>query len=130
MRKQMGQPMFPKPVRVKGRGCRVSDRDEVAKKRLGYTNPKSFVRRDGSEVLHEEDWRARVLQVAMRSLGACERLGILGRQHEPGCDGRGGQPHHIKKRWPRRDDRMSNLADLSDACHKAEDPRKTRFAGR
>lgn len=118
--------MFAKPQGRKGRGCPVHQLDVVAKQRLGYTNPKSYVRRDGSEVLYKEDWQARVLQLAMRSRGACERLSVLGRQHDVDCNGRGGDPHHIKKRWPRRDDRLVNLADLSRACHDAEDPRKIR----
>jgi len=118
--------MFAKPQRRKGRGCPVHQLDVAAKQKRGYTNPKSYVRRDGSEVLHKEDWDARVLQLAIRSSGMCERLSILKRQHETDCDGYAGDPHHIAKRWPRRDDRLSNLAALSRACHDAEDPRKIR----
>ena len=100
------------------------NKDEDLKTRRGYTNPKSFVRNYGSEVLKGEDWKRRKLELLKRSAGMCERSVVIGKPHASFCYGKGGQPHHIKPRHPHRDDRLSNLANLSHACHKAEDPRR------
>jgi len=103
------------------------NKDAELKEQRGYTNPKSFVRNDGSEVLKGEDWKRRKMELSKRSAGMCERSVVIGRPHDDSCYGRGQEPHHIKKRSQGRDDRLSNLANLSHACHKAEDPRKPRF---
>ena len=89
-----------------------------------YTDPDSFVRDNGSEVLKGDDWRERKLELHRRSQGRCERFTVLHKAHDAFCYGEGGEPHHIVPRWPTRDDRLSNLADLSHACHRAEDERK------
>src|ERR1700751_4012080 len=58
-------------VQRKGRGCR--DRDEDLKRQRGYSDPSSFVRRDGSEVLKGADWKKRVAELRERSGGRCEQ---------------------------------------------------------
>jgi hypothetical protein len=103
------------------------NKDADLKIQRGYKHPKSFVRNDGSEVLKGGDWIKRKWELQKRSAGMCERSTVLGRPHNVLCYGRGGEPHHIKRRSAGRDDRLANLANLSHACHKAEDPRKTRF---
>lgn len=103
------------------------NRDAAEKERRGYRDPKSFVRNDGSEVLFRKDWEVRKIELYMRSNGWCERWTVLHRHHAPGCRKEGQEPHHIKKRWPKRDDRLENLANLSHACHAAEDNRKPRW---
>lgn len=110
--------MFPKPPKRKGRGCRVSDRDEEEKIRRGYTHPYSYVRLDGSERLWAWDWAKRKQELYARSDGACEMLSVMGLEHEEYCTGDMHHPHHIIERSVRRDDRLSNLAGLSWACHK------------
>lgn len=112
----------------KGRGSR--DRDEELRAQRGYVEPGSIVRRDGSEKLVGLDWLLRKQVLDVRSMGGCERVSILGKPHAQGCDYKGTEPHHIVKRSIRRDDRLENLANLSHACHLAEDPRKTRFGER
>ena len=119
---------FPKPKRLKGRNCRPADRDEAEKQRRGYTNPRSYVRLDGSEVLHGEDWRARVEELRNLANYKCQRYAKLGREHGDGCTGWGIEPHHIIRRSVRRNDQMSNLALLSHSCHLAEDPRKVKWS--
>jgi hypothetical protein len=37
-------------------------------------------------------------------------------------------PHHINKRWPRRDDRIENLVHLCGPHHAEKDPRKVRWS--
>jgi hypothetical protein len=108
----------------------ITARDPELKRRRGYTDRKTYVRVDGSEVLFRKDWTRRKQELVERSGGYCERVVMLHRKHEPGCHGRGGEPHHIKKRWPRRDDRIENLADLSHECHVAEDRRKVRWSAK
>src|SRR5579885_25140 len=111
--------LFPKPERTKGRGCRVSYRDEEAKRRLGYTNPLSFVRRDGSEVLRGEDWARRMRELGERSGGKCE---------VQRCIYRAVDAHHIVMRSRKRDDRLANLLDVCRSCHRSLDGR--RIGGR
>ncbi len=108
----------------------ITSRDPDKKRRRGYTDPKSFVRVDGSEVLFGKDWTRRKAELAKRSRGICERWSILHAPHDAFCRGQGGEPHHIKKRWPVRDDRLGNLADLSHACHSGEDRRKVRWSAK
>lgn len=105
----------------------LTPKDPDEKVRRGYTEPESIVWADGREKLVGKDWRKRKEQLRKRSGGRCERYGVLGRSHDAFCYGEGEEPHHIKKRWPLRDDRLENLADLSHACHSAEDPRKVRW---
>jgi hypothetical protein len=94
----------------------------------GYTDPKSFVRNDGSEWLVRQDWENRVEELADRCNGKCERVKVLNRLHHPACSGWGCDPHHIRRRSQGRDDRLENLAWLSRWCHIAEDPRKPRWS--
>lgn len=105
-------------------------KDHEAKIRLGYRDKDSVVWIDGRERLVGWDWRKRTKELAQRSHGRCERFSILGNQHHPLCRGTGEEPHHIQKRSVLRDDRLSNLAHLSHACHSAEDPRKVRWTKR
>lgn len=109
---------FAKAKSLGGRNMRVSDRDEDEKIRRGYTNPRSYVRRDGSERLYAEDWDKRKIELYDRSDGACEMRSVLKREHAEHCSGDMHHPHHVIKRSVRRDDRLSNLAGLSWACHK------------
>lgn len=100
------------------------NKDEAEKKRRGYTDPESYVRNDGSERLVGKDWKKRKQELLRRSRGRCERWDVLGKSHDAFCNGEGGEPHHVVSRSKRRDDRLFNLANLSHACHSAEDPRK------
>lgn len=109
---------FAKAKPLKGRNMRISDRDEEEKIRRGYTHPRSFVRLDGSERLYAWDWANRKQELNARSDGACEMRDVMGLEHEERCTGDMHHPHHIIQRSVRRDDRLSNLAGLSWACHK------------
>lgn len=105
-------------------GATAKDSDE--KVRRGYRDKNTIVWANGRERLEGRDWRKRKKELAERSRGRCERVSILGKPHETLCYGRGDEPHHIQKRSVLRDDRLSNLAHLSHACHLAEDDRKIR----
>lgn len=121
---------FPKPVKRKGRGCAGYLRDSAAKERLKYTNPDSFVRRDGSEVLKGEDWEKRKEELAQRSEGICEYSVMVNGIPMPICTVKARDPHHIVRRSVRRDDRLSNLIHLCGPHHDLEDERKPKWTRR
>lgn len=130
LRRELRQRKGERLGHVKRKGMGSRDRDEDLKRTRGYTDPSSYVRRDfgGTEKLVGQDWLERKVELFMRSNGGCERVSILGKPHAEGCDYRGTEAHHIVKRSIRRDDRLENLANLSHACHAAEDERKPRWS--
>ena len=95
-------------------------RDEQRKRELGYKDKRSKVWPDGREKLYGADWKKRKVELHLRSGGRCERRSILDKHHVSRCSGLGEEPHHIIKRSKQRDDRLSNLANLSHWCHAAE----------
>lgn len=109
------------------RGMGSRDRDEDLKRTRGYTDPSSYVRRDGSEKLVGEDWRARKAELWYRSGGLCEansgEFGGFDRCCKPAID-----PHHLTRRSVRRDDRLTNLQALCRFHHDLLDPRNTRWS--
>jgi hypothetical protein len=111
-------------------GRAMLKRDRQATEARHFLDKKSYVAPDGREVLYGLDWKMRKQELLKRSLGRCERFSILGKSHDAWCRAEGGEPHHIKKRWPLRDDRLENLANLSHWCHLAEDERKPRWTKR
>lgn len=97
--------------------------DVEAKKRLGYTDPKSKVRLDGSEVLHGYDWEFRKAELWERAGTQCEELidgplYIIGER----CRSEGQHAHHLIKRSKGRDDRLKNLILLCAPHHRARHP--------
>jgi hypothetical protein len=106
-------------------------RDVQATAARRFEDERSFVFKDGREKLVTLDWRYRVGELVRRCGGRCEMATILGKAHAAGCSGLAEEPHHIVPRSKQRDDRMSNLAGLSHACHSSLDrcqPRWTRRA--
>lgn len=121
--------VFPKPKRRKGRGCRMSNLDREAKIRLGYKDPGSFVRLDGSEVLFGEDWTRRKMELWERSGGRCEyeepwKVWPWGAPPFEKCMREADDPHHVKLRSKQRDDRLSNLMALCRFHHRKTDKRQ------
>lgn len=102
------------------KGINVLNRDAAKKKRRGYTDPKSFVRLDGSEVLHSEDWKRRKKELWFRCGGQCEYRYPNGAR----CRGDCNDPHHVIPRWPKRDDRLENLMGACREHHNLMDERK------
>jgi len=98
------------------------------KRERGYTDPKSYVRNDGSEVLHGKDWAWRKSELWERGTGKCEfhLMGII-KSSGVVCNNRMDDPHHVKPRSRGRDDRLSNLVGLCRKHHAMLDNRKTRF---
>ncbi len=81
-----------------------------------YLDPKSFMRADNSEVLKGEDWIARKRELWERAGGRCEWVRDIADPFYPlnspetaRCAQEGVIPAHVIPRYPRRDDRLSNL---------------------
>jgi len=108
------------------------DRDEELKQKRGYTNPSTYVRRDGSEKLVGEDWKKRKEELRERSGDRCEREFTL--PDNPRvmlrCVNDANDAHHKIRRSLRRDDRLSNLEDLCRPHHDEENERKPRWTRR
>ena len=93
-------------------------RDEEAKKRLGYKDPRSKVRPTGEEILFGADWKRRKKELWFRCGGQCEyeiRPGVRCPNdcHDP-C-------HDPIPRAHGRDDRLSNLKGGCRDCHRKND---------
>jgi len=94
----------------------------------GYTDPRSYVRNDGSEVLYGRDWTARKREIWERGNGKCEKLVEWGVEKQIYCRSEMHDPHHIKPRSKGRDDRASNLIGLCRLHHSLLDYRKPRWS--
>jgi hypothetical protein len=106
-------------------------RDPELKRQRGYTDPKSYVRNDGSEVLYREDWKRRKREIWERGNGKCERIvshtWVDQTETIERCRNEMKDPHHIKPRSKGRDDRASNLIGLCRLHHDLLDERKPRW---
>lgn len=99
------------------------------KAELCYSDPKSYVRDDGSEVLFGEDWRQRRDELRERSKGQCEQLiGVDEDGQEVYCSSEAADPHHIIPRSSLRDDRLSNLKALCRYHHGLLDNRHVKWS--
>lgn len=96
--------------------------DKILTELKSFADPRSYVRRDGSEVLYGDDWKARVAELDDRSGGRCEYNAF--RDEEMRCARQAADPDHIVKRSKHRDDRMSNLQALCVFHHRAKHPEK------
>jgi 5-methylcytosine-specific restriction endonuclease McrA len=94
--------------------------DVEEKERRGYTDAKTRVRFDGSEVLKGRDWKKRKAELAIRSGGRCEWMVAK----EVRCRSQAIDPHHIVPRSKGRDDRISNLLFICRLHHILLDHRK------
>lgn len=103
----------------------MSDRCDDLKAIRGYTDPKSFVRRDGSESLAGKDWTRRKEELGERAGGRCEFVCGGIRCEQPGDD-----PDHVICRSVKRDDCLYNLRLLCREHHILIDPRVPRWGKR
>lgn len=93
-----------------------------------FISPKSYVTKDGREVLYEEDWELRKGELWERSGGKCEFTELqVGPDLYMGCRSEAADPHHIVRRSVKRDDRLSNLQALCRFHHDLLDKRKVRW---
>ena len=97
--------------------------DRILTELANFTDPRSYVRRDGSEVLYRDDWKRRVAELDDRSGGRCEH-NPFPENEDMRCARQAADPDHIVKRSKRRDDRLSNLRALCRYHHNLRHPEK------
>ena len=129
--------------------CRAMKADRQATEARHFANKKSYVAKDGREVLYGNDWKQRKAELWARASGRCE-------QHVPKteqsykilemaqhttfmfchpsyferCRSEGHDPHHVTPRSKGRDDRLDNLILLCRMHHDLLDKRKPRWTRR
>ena len=101
--------------------------DEQAKRERGYTDKRSKVRPDGSEILYGKDWMKRKVELWDRCQSQCEHTGF-DMFMTFRCRSIATDPHHIKPRSKGRDDRLSNLKALCRMHHELLDWKKTKWS--
>lgn len=106
-----------------------ADRQETESRH--FVCPKSYVAKDGREILFREDWLARKLELYQRAEGRCEHKYMAGR-FLIRCSAEGVIPAHIipRKDMTQRDDRLTNLKWLCvvhDRLTEGQSWRRTRF---
>jgi 5-methylcytosine-specific restriction endonuclease McrA len=90
--------------------------DIQATMKAGFLDKRSYVRMDGREVIHGEDWKPRREALLKRDGSRCQNCKVyvtIDRMHA----------HHVVPRGSAgvdRDDRLSNLTTLCWRCHHAE----------
>jgi hypothetical protein len=108
-------------------------RDVQATEAKHFFSPKSYVDKQGREVLYGLDWRQRKGELWDRARGLCEE--IVGwdddTEENPGqfdipvrCKSEGHDPHHVRPRSKGRDDSLANLKLLCRMHHELLDKRK------
>ena len=105
--------------------------DRLATKARNFQHPKSYVTKDGRDILHGEDWINRKRELWRRCKTRCEYIYESGRR----CVAMGQIPAHIipRKDITQRDDRMSNLMCYCvehDRETEGQNWRRTRFGER
>ncbi len=100
--------------------------DVQATARRKFRDPKSYVSKDGREVLFNEDWDERRFELLQRSRGQCEYM--IHMVDEAGVDcgttrclREAMDPHHLILRSIRRDDRLPNLLAVCRHHHQVLD---------
>jgi hypothetical protein len=101
-------------------------RDKESTLARGFKSNRSCVTTDGREILAEDDWAVRKLELWNRAKGRCENIiGTAGGRRA--CGQPGSDPHHVQARSKGRDDRLANLLLVCRACHRALDRRQPRW---
>lgn len=107
------------------------NRDPELKRQRGYTDPKSYVRNDGSERLAGQDWLERKVELFLRCNGRCEWMPVDAAGSEVGvfrCAAEATDAHHIVPRSKGRNDQINNLLALCRYHHDLLDKRKPRWS--
>lgn len=86
-----------------------------------FVERKSYVCKDGREVLYGLDWQRRLQQLRNRCAGRCEYVFKTAEGDEMRCARAAQDPHHIVLRSHSRDDRMTNLLAVCRHHHQMLD---------
>lgn len=74
-----------------------------------FVERRSYITKDGREVLVGLDWQRRLQQLRNRCAGRCEYVFKTEAGEEMRCARPAQDPHHVVLRSKGRDDRMANL---------------------
>ena len=95
-------------------------RDVQATEAANFFSPKSYVDKQGGEVLFGLDWKERKGQLWARCGGRCEQITSDGMR----CRSEAHDPDHIIPRSKGRNDALSNLQALCRLHHDLKHPEK------
>ena len=101
-------------------------RDREATLMARFDDARSFIFKDGRELLVGLDWQARKHELFVRSGGICEYRNSDGVR----CRNSADDPHHIIPRSKQRDDRLKNLQALCRYHHDLLDERKPQWTNK
>ena len=108
-------------------------RDRIATEARHFLSPKSYVTKDGREILYADDWKVRKQELWIRAGGRCENEWTFGCDigaPMTRCRNEAADPHHVIPRSKGRNDVLENLVALCRACHDQLDRRKPRWTKR
>ena len=91
-----------------------------------FVERKSYVAKDGREILVGLDWQRRVKQLRERCGGRCEYVFHTAEGEDMRCAREAADPHHIKLRSRGRDDRLSNLLAVCRHHHQILDAQQRK----
>lgn len=108
--------------------------DRQATEAKQFFDPRSYVAKDGREILFGLDWKQRIGELRKRSGGRCEwRIAFGYTGSKPiveRCAREAADPDHIVKRSVKRDDRLENLQALCKTHHTMKHPEKQLRSGK
>jgi hypothetical protein len=110
-------------------------RDVQATEAARFEDPRSYIAKDGREVLYGLDWKERKHQLWVRCYGVCEYGRVRSVKNSAitlrvGCTREAQDPHHLIRRSESRDDRLANLQALCRFHHDLLDERKPRWSSK
>jgi hypothetical protein len=102
--------------------------DRQASDARNFQDPKSYVAKDGREILHGDDWEARKFELWKRCHGQCEYIihGDTITSKNIRCSREASDPHHNVLRSIKRDDRLDKLTALCRHHHMIVDREQRR----
>jgi hypothetical protein len=103
----------------------VPKADRALTEAAHFKDPKSWVAKDGREILFGDDWNSRRFELLKRCGGRCEYM-IQQFPHPVRCNREAADPHHLTLRSILRDDRLEHLQALCRHHHLIEDARQRK----
>lgn len=101
-------------------------RDRQITEARRFKDPRSYVTKDGREVLYEEDWQERKYELLLRARGQCEYI----MANDERCLREGIDPHHRVLRSTRRNDALKALQLLCRHHHRMVDAEQRKIHGK
>ena len=97
-------------------------RDVQATLAARFEDERSYVCKDGREILYGADWKRRVAELRERCGGSCEAISFWAGKEPVRCCREAADPDHVVKRSKKRDDRLDALQGLCRLHHDLKHP--------